>query len=121
MRQGRLPQLTCKASGSNVQWQGGARGWVWPAAVGREWRWKMDPAADIVDAALEHHYRMINEFKGAPGVLAARLAEGMQVLPAPPPLRVSRVSPHAFVSSLSQAHPMSCPLNAVPQTLWSSA
>ena len=49
------------------------------SAVGREWRWKMDHPEEIVKGALSHHVRMINEFKGAPGVKPDRLAEGMQV------------------------------------------
>lgn len=51
-------------------------------AVGREWRWKMDAPGEIVEGALSHHVRMINEFKGVPGVKPDRLAEGLQV-PAP--------------------------------------
>ena len=49
-------------------------------AVGREWRWQMDGPNSIVEGALGHHIRMINEFKGVPGVMPERLAEGMQVL-----------------------------------------
>jgi len=47
--------------------------------VGTEWRWKMDSAEFILQGALENHYKMINEFKGAPGVLPEKLAEGMKV------------------------------------------
>merc|ERR1711997_153268 len=39
----------------------------------------MDSAEFILQGALENHYKMINEFKGAPGVLPEKLAEGMQV------------------------------------------
>jgi tRNA wybutosine-synthesizing protein 1 len=46
--------------------------------VGTEWRWKMDPAETILEGALENHYKMINEFKGVPGVLPDKLAEGMK-------------------------------------------
>ncbi|XP_023343071.1 S-adenosyl-L-methionine-dependent tRNA 4-demethylwyosine synthase [Eurytemora carolleeae] len=46
--------------------------------VGTEWRWKMDDAEMILNGALENHYKMINEFKGVPGVLPEKLAEGMQ-------------------------------------------
>ena len=49
-------------------------------AVGREWRWQMDDPESIVEGALGHHVRMINEFKGVPGVMPERLAEGMQVM-----------------------------------------
>ena len=51
-----------------------------PHAVGREWRWQMDDPESIVEGALGHHVRMINEFKGVPGVMPERLAEGMQVM-----------------------------------------
>ena len=42
----------------------------------------MDDPQSIVEGALGHHVRMINEFKGVPGVKPDRLAEGMQVPPA---------------------------------------
>lgn len=47
--------------------------------VGTEWKWNMDPPEMIVENALNHHYKMINEFKGVPGVLRERLSEGLQV------------------------------------------
>ncbi|CAL1276694.1 unnamed protein product [Larinioides sclopetarius] len=47
--------------------------------VGTEWKWKMDDPHEIVEMALKNHYNMINEFKGVPGVLPKKLAEGMQV------------------------------------------
>ena len=31
--------------------------------VGTEWKWKMDEAELIFEAALKNHYTMINEFK----------------------------------------------------------
>ena len=40
----------------------------------------MDDAEMILNGALENHYKMINEFKGVPGVLPEKLAEGMQVI-----------------------------------------
>lgn len=46
--------------------------------VGTEWRWKMESAEFILKGALENHYKMINEFKGVPGVLPDKLEEGMQ-------------------------------------------
>jgi len=46
--------------------------------VGTEWRWKMESAEFILAGALENHYKMINEFKGVPGVLPDKLEEGMQ-------------------------------------------
>eukprot|EP00090_Calanus_glacialis_P032052 TRINITY_DN53189_c0_g1_i1.p1 TRINITY_DN53189_c0_g1~~TRINITY_DN53189_c0_g1_i1.p1 ORF type:complete len:703 (+),score=234.91 TRINITY_DN53189_c0_g1_i1:66-2174(+) len=46
--------------------------------VGTEWRWKMESAEFILKGALESHYKMINEFKGVPGVLPDKLEEGMQ-------------------------------------------
>ena len=50
------------------------------AAVGREWRWKMDDPLTIVCGAIDNHVKMINEYKGVPGVQAGRLQEGYQVL-----------------------------------------
>ncbi|XP_077509935.1 S-adenosyl-L-methionine-dependent tRNA 4-demethylwyosine synthase TYW1-like [Amblyomma americanum] len=47
--------------------------------VGTEWKWNMDPPEMIVENALKHHYKMIDEFKGVPGVLRERLDEGRQV------------------------------------------
>ncbi|XP_039292528.1 S-adenosyl-L-methionine-dependent tRNA 4-demethylwyosine synthase TYW1 [Nilaparvata lugens] len=46
--------------------------------VGTEWRWKQDSAQDILDGALANHYNMINQFKGVPGVIQARFAEGLE-------------------------------------------
>ncbi|XP_075220091.1 S-adenosyl-L-methionine-dependent tRNA 4-demethylwyosine synthase TYW1-like isoform X2 [Lycorma delicatula] len=45
--------------------------------VGTDWRWKMDPAEDILDSALKNHYNLINQFKGVPGVKPERFIEGM--------------------------------------------
>merc|ERR1719282_2234267 len=47
--------------------------------VGTEWRWKMEPAEFIFSGAVENHRKMINEFKGVPGVLPDKLEEGMTV------------------------------------------
>eukprot|EP00803_Ostreobium_quekettii_P005584 evm.model.scf_444.1 EVM.evm.TU.scf_444.1 scf_444:9890-17813(-) len=47
--------------------------------VGREWKWNMDSAQDIVEAALDYHVKMINEYKGVPGVKASRLEQGYKV------------------------------------------
>lgn len=47
--------------------------------VGTDWRWKMDPPDKILKEALENHYSMIKQFKGVPGVLPERFAEGMDV------------------------------------------
>ena len=47
--------------------------------VGTEWRWKMESAEFIFSGALDNHRKMINEFKGVPGVLPDKLAEGMVV------------------------------------------
>ncbi|XP_063216466.1 S-adenosyl-L-methionine-dependent tRNA 4-demethylwyosine synthase TYW1-like isoform X2 [Bacillus rossius redtenbacheri] len=46
--------------------------------VGTEWRWQMDQPEDILQEALDSHYRMINQFKGVPGVQPERLAEGLR-------------------------------------------
>ncbi|XP_071446302.1 S-adenosyl-L-methionine-dependent tRNA 4-demethylwyosine synthase TYW1-like [Hetaerina americana] len=47
--------------------------------VGTEWKWKMDDPETIVSGALENHYKMINQFKGVPGIMKERLDEGMKV------------------------------------------
>ncbi|XP_064391426.1 S-adenosyl-L-methionine-dependent tRNA 4-demethylwyosine synthase TYW1-like [Halichondria panicea] len=46
--------------------------------VGTEWRWKMDDAETILKGALDSHYQMVKQFKGVPGVLPRRLAEGKE-------------------------------------------
>lgn len=53
----------------------------------------MDGPEEIVEGALSHHVRMINEFKGVPGVKPDRLAEGMQVIIARsnPPMHTSHI------------------------------
>lgn len=48
-------------------------------SVGRDWRWKMDDPLTIVSGAIDNHVKMINEYKGVPGVQPARLQEGFQV------------------------------------------
>ncbi|CAG0921943.1 unnamed protein product [Notodromas monacha] len=45
--------------------------------VGTEWKWAMDPPDMILSEALEKHAKMINEFKGVPGVIVDRFQEGM--------------------------------------------
>ena len=47
--------------------------------VGTEWRWKMESAEFIFQGAVDNHRKMINEFKGVPGVLPEKLVEGMTV------------------------------------------
>ena len=47
--------------------------------VGTDWRWKMEPAEFIFAGAVENHRKMINEFKGVPGVIPDKLEEGMTV------------------------------------------
>ena len=39
----------------------------------------MDDPLTIVTGAIDNHVRMINEYKGVPGVQPARLQEGFQV------------------------------------------
>lgn len=46
--------------------------------VGTEWKWKMDKAEEILEGALKNHYALVNQFKGVPGVIPERLAEGLQ-------------------------------------------
>ncbi|CAG0901152.1 unnamed protein product [Darwinula stevensoni] len=45
--------------------------------VGTEWRWKTDDPEDILSDALQHHYGLIRQFKGVPGVKADRMEEGL--------------------------------------------
>jgi tRNA wybutosine-synthesizing protein 1 len=47
--------------------------------VGTSWQWKTDDAQTVCQGAIDNHYKMINTFKGVPGVLPSRLAEGMQI------------------------------------------
>ncbi|KAK5601152.1 S-adenosyl-L-methionine-dependent tRNA 4-demethylwyosine synthase [Crenichthys baileyi] len=47
--------------------------------VGTEWRWKMDPAEEILQDALEKHQNMIRQFRGVPGVKPERYEEGLSV------------------------------------------
>ncbi|WAR02429.1 TYW1-like protein [Mya arenaria] len=45
--------------------------------VGTEWRWQMDDPELVFSGALESHVSMIKQFKGVPGVIAERFAEGL--------------------------------------------
>jgi len=47
--------------------------------VGREWRWKTDPPAFIVEQAVSEHVKMMKALKGMPGVVAERFKEAMTV------------------------------------------
>ncbi len=48
--------------------------------VGRGWSgWKMDDPQMIVEGAVEQHVKMINAYKGVPGVLPGRIQEGFEV------------------------------------------
>jgi tRNA wybutosine-synthesizing protein 1 len=47
--------------------------------VGTTWRWQVDEPEDIINGALEGHYKKIKQMKGVPGVQAARFAEAFQV------------------------------------------
>ncbi|KNC96529.1 uncharacterized protein SPPG_08117 [Spizellomyces punctatus DAOM BR117] len=47
--------------------------------VGTEWRWKMDDAVDIVDGAMDNHYKMIKQLKGVPGVKPERFEEAFTI------------------------------------------
>ena len=46
--------------------------------VGREWRWATDAPEVILEGALENHRKMVNEFKGVPGVIAHRFQEALE-------------------------------------------
>ncbi|KAI8826609.1 uncharacterized protein EV422DRAFT_510845 [Fimicolochytrium jonesii] len=47
--------------------------------VGTEWRWKQDDALEVVDGAMEGHYKMIKQLKGVPGVKADRFEEAFTI------------------------------------------
>ncbi|RWS24741.1 S-adenosyl-L-methionine-dependent tRNA 4-demethylwyosine synthase-like protein [Leptotrombidium deliense] len=47
--------------------------------VGTEWKWEMDSPEMIVEEAIKNHCKMINEFKGVPGVILDRFNEGLQI------------------------------------------
>lgn len=47
--------------------------------VGTTWRWQVDSPQDILNGALEGHYKKIKQMKGVPGVQAARFAEAFTV------------------------------------------
>eukprot|EP01135_Chromosphaera_perkinsii_P000602 Nk52_evm5s136 gene=Nk52_evmTU5s136 len=47
--------------------------------VGTEWRWNMDPPEDIINGAMENHYKMIKTMKGVPGVIPERYEEGLNI------------------------------------------
>lgn len=46
--------------------------------VGTEWKWQMENPDMILEGMLNNHYKMINEFKGVPGVMKHRLDEGLK-------------------------------------------
>jgi tRNA wybutosine-synthesizing protein 1 len=47
--------------------------------VGTEWKWKVDQPEEIVNSALENHYKMLKSLRGAPGVKEERFEEAMNV------------------------------------------
>lgn len=47
--------------------------------VGTEWKWKMDPPDKVINGAMQNHYDMIRQYKGAPGVLQERLREAYEI------------------------------------------
>lgn len=70
----------------------------------------MDDPLTIVCGAIDNHVKMINEYKGVPGVQAGRLQEGYQVLfppaeAAPPPGLASLSPPPPLPSGLKQPAP----------------
>ncbi|XP_041350562.1 S-adenosyl-L-methionine-dependent tRNA 4-demethylwyosine synthase TYW1-like [Gigantopelta aegis] len=46
--------------------------------VGTEWKWKMDDPELIFKGALSSHKNMIKQFRGVPGVVPERFAEGLE-------------------------------------------
>ena len=65
----------------------------------------MDDPLTIVCGAIDNHVKMINEYKGVPGVQAGRLQEGYQVFD---PSRKTPLLPQFLVSLLLT--PPSCQL-----------
>eukprot|EP01147_Barroeca_monosierra_P002878 gene2878-5704_t len=47
--------------------------------VGTEWRWQIDDPLLIINGAMQNHYDMIRQFKGAPGVVPERLQEANSI------------------------------------------
>ena len=47
--------------------------------VGTEWKWKMDPADEIVENAVRLHKNLINQLRGVPGVTEATHASAMNI------------------------------------------
>ena len=47
--------------------------------VGTEWKWLMDPPEQVIDGAIENHHKLINQYKGVPGVKKDRFAEAMAI------------------------------------------
>lgn len=47
--------------------------------VGTTWRWEVDKPEDIINGALEGHYKKIKQMRGVPGVQSARFAEAFTV------------------------------------------
>jgi tRNA wybutosine-synthesizing protein 1 len=47
--------------------------------VGREWRWKVDDPAMIVEEAVSKHQNMIKELRGMPGVKEERWLDAFNV------------------------------------------
>jgi tRNA wybutosine-synthesizing protein 1 len=47
--------------------------------VGKDWRWLVDSPELIVNAAIDNHQKLVNQFKGVPGVLPERLKEAATI------------------------------------------
>lgn len=47
--------------------------------VGTNWRWKVDPPREILDGAMDNHYKMIKQLKGVPGVKSDRFQEAFDI------------------------------------------
>ena len=68
----------------------------------------MDDPLTIVHGAIDNHVKMINEYKGVPGVQAGRLQEGYKVLD--PLLQQLHPPPPAAPHSLLPSPPSSAAL-----------
>lgn len=47
--------------------------------VGTTWRWQVDSPEDIIQGAMDGHYKKIKQMRGVPGVVAERFAEAFKI------------------------------------------
>ena len=95
----------------------------------------MDDPLTIVCGAIDNHVKMINEYKGVPGVQAGRLQEGYQVLesllrqtppPPPPPFITTAAFSPLSAAFMHVATPgvdsvVDLPADSVARHFWASS